>query len=364
MKKLLLIGVILILLLPANSRANPIIPEDLLSEIYFADNEWYLLFSEDAFYWNGVNSVFDLFIMANSQWLSIKQDYQPTYVNGLLLITNSDLVQPVSLNPQSGSMLIQYNSSPYYINQQVNWGLPPGNSIGPVLTGQSIIWTPISNPNSYSVDWWPVKNSQPYFNGGWGQVSGTVNGYLKDQYNNPVELAEIRYLSQYWMYPNGYFTPMTTNSNGYFTKNLYAKNYLLSAVIKDSIEYPLDEWLVMEPGTTVTIDLVVDMTVGISEITKMYRVKLRNYPNPFSHQTTIELEIDNETHFNTGIMMISNLSGSVVSVIPFNRAKFEHNVLKYEWMNDSSLDLPNGHYIITVEMDGTQVAQTKMIITK
>jgi hypothetical protein len=338
--------------------------EDFLTEIYFEDSNWYLLFNEETFYWFEINSIHDLEIYTNDGVLMIKEDYQPTYVSNLLLITNDDLVQPVTINPTAGTIWVEAEGQ-YWLTQQITWGESSGSDVGPLLAGQSINYLPFSYSQSQNM-WIPIKNSSPYYyNGYWnGSWEGTFQGYLSDQNGNPVENAEIKYVSDLMLYPLGSFTPLVTTTGGFFQESLYAKIYQLSKVVKDGNEYEIDYWLNMEPGMTITMDLVVDLTVGVAEIANLYHVTLNNFPNPFSHQTTIELKIDIETHFNTGIMMISNLSGSVVSVIPFNRAKFEHNVLKYEWMNDSSLDLPNGQYIIKVEMDGKQVAQSKMIISK
>ncbi len=364
MKKLLLFATLALSLTHAHVKPNPIMMEDFLTEIYFEDSDWYLLFNEETFYWFGINSIHDLTIYTNDGILIINEDYQPNYVAGLLLITNDDLVQPVTINPSAGTIIVVVQGQ-YWSTQEITWGNPPNTDVGPLQTGQSINYLPFSYNQSQNV-WMAVKNSSPYYYGGYwnGTWKGTFQGYLSDQNGNPVENAEIKYVSDFMTYPLGSFTPLFTTTGGFFQESIYAKMFKLSKVVKEDVEYEINYWLNMEPGITITMDMEVDMSVGITEIAKMYRVKVSNFPNPFSHQTTIELEIDNETHFNTGIMMISNLSGSVVSVIPFNRAKFEHNVLKYEWMNDSSLDLPNGQYIIKVEMDGKQVAQSKMIITK
>jgi len=361
MKKLLLAGCVVIALWPADLKPNPIIPQDVLSEIYFEDGEWHLLFNNDAFYWNGINSIFDLWIMSSWSVLTIKPDYQPVFVHGYLLITNNDLVQPVSISPQSGFVKVSWGPDPFFDQQEMSWGNPPGSSVGPVLSGQSINYVVTENIN-FQTTWWTVKSSQPHYNGGWGNCSGVFQGHLNDQNNNPVNNAEIKYASPYYMYPNGPFTQLFTDEAGFFTKTVMAMNFKIWQIAKDDVEYPMETWIIVEPGTTVTVDLIVDMSVGIVTPGKIYRVSVTNYPNPFTDHTTISLKIDQETQFHEGCIFVNQLNGSLVSIIPINRSQFADNVFEYQWNKKLERNLPAGQYLISVVMDGRQVATSKMVI--
>lgn len=363
MKKLLLAGFMVIALWQVNLKSNPIIPEDVLSEIYFENGEWYLLFNDDAFYWNGINSIFDLWIMSDWSVLTIKPDYQPVFVHGLILITKSDLVQPVNISPQAGFISVSWGPYPFYEQQEFSWGIPPGSSVGPVLPGQSINYIVTENSN-FQTTWWTVKSSQPHYIGGWGGTSGVFQGNLKDQDNNPVDNAEIKYASPYYMYPNGPFTQLFTNGDGFFTKTVMARNYKIWQILKDDIEFPMNTWVMVEPGTTVTVDLIVDLSVGIISHEKIYRVSVNNYPNPFSEQTTIELKIGHETRFDEGYITVSQMDGSSVSIIPIKPGQFTDHLFRYEWNSNQQKNLPSGQYLISVVMDGVQVASSKMILTR
>lgn len=362
MKKLLMLLALALAFAQSPTRANPIIEEDFITEIYFGDGEWYILFNNWAFYWFGITSFDEFSIYTNNGIMMIKPEVEPDFSQDFTVITNDDLIQPVELNPESGYLMLEYYSS--WAIQDFSWGMPPGKAVGPVQPGQSINWLPMVFFENYEVMWMPIKNASPYFTGGYGLFKGHFQGYLKDHNNNPVTDAEIRYVSPYIMWPNSSFTPLITTTGGYFEKELYAKNYKLSNVIMDEVEYPIDYWLVMEPNTTITMDIMVDMTVGIAKPDKIYHLTLTNFPNPFSDQTTIELKIGDETRFNDGFMSISSMTGATITVIPLSRSKFSDNIFRYKWNSTLDQSLPNGQYLITVTMDNRQVAASKMVVAR
>lgn len=362
MKKLALLFTLVFTLTQSPIKANPIVEENFIAEIYFEDGEWYILFNNSAFYGFGITSFDEFYIYTNDGIMMILPDVEPDFSQDFSLITNNDLVQPVVLNPESGYLNLEYWSG--WIMQDFSWGLPPGKAVGPVQPGQSINWVPVVFYANYETIWMPVKNALPYFTGGFGLFKGNFQGYLMDHNNNPVADAEIRYVSPGIMYPNSSFTPLITTGSGFFQKELLAMNYKLSMVIKNEIEYPIDYWLVMAPNTTITMDLMVDMTVGIAKPGKIYHVTLANFPNPFSDQTTIELKIDDNTHFIDGYMRISGMTGSTIAVIPLSWSRFSDNTFRYEWNNARDYNLPDGQYLISVTMDGRQVAASKMVIAR
>lgn len=353
MKLKLLFIVIAILLAFKPTISNPIVEEDIVTEIYFEDGNWYILISHNLFWLYGIESFQDISIYTSNGLLIIDPEFTPSFGNAFTVLTVDNLLEPVSISPDAGELMVYLNVDfQLWLLQEIKWGGIPNSSVGPVLPGQSINYLPLG-----STLWIPVKNAAPYYYNGWwnGTWVGTFQGHLFDQNGNPVENAEIKLSS---------FTTLTTTTGGYFQKSLYARYHHLYEVIKDGEEYEIDYWLNMEPATTITMDLVVDMSVGIAEIAKMYKVKLNNYPNPFSAQTTIELKIDDKTQFSNGVITITNLSGVVISVIPLNRSQFTENLFRYEWSNKTDYNLPDGQYLISVVLDGLQVANSKMIISK
>lgn len=366
MKKNLLISVFVILFACQPAISNPIMEEDIVTEIYFEDGNWYILFNHNVFWIYGIESFQDISIYTSNGLLIIDPEFMPSSGNAFTVLTVENLLQPVSISPDAGELHVSVNlGNQFWPIQEIKWGVTPYSSVGPVLPGQSINYLPFSY-NQMETIWMPIKNATPYFyNGYWnGTWEGTFQGYLYDQNGNPVENAEIVYVSDLFLWPLGSFTPLTTNLEGFFQHDLYAKIYSLNKVIKDNEEFELDYLLNMEPGTTITIDLIVDLSVGMAEIARMYQVKLQNFPNPFSHQTTIELKIDNNTYFSNGVINISNMNGTVLSVIPFTRSRFENNIFSYHWNIESNLNIPDGQYMVSVVMDGRQVANSKMIIAR
>jgi hypothetical protein len=365
MKKLLLAGVIILTLSHYAVQANPIAEEDFITEIYFEDGQWFLLFNNNAISSWGINSFQEFSIYSNNGPLLINPNVVPDFQQPYTTITVYDLLETVMLSPNAGEIELYYDEYSYnWIIQEFSWGTPPGSAVGPVLPGQSINWLPVVFYENYEVVWMAVKNAEPYYTNGYGDFQGIFTGYLKDHNNNPVIDAEIKYVSDNIMWPNSNYTPLITGEGGYFQKDIYARNYNLSGVVKDGIEYPMDYWLIVEPGTIITMDIVVDMTVGIAEAEKIYHVTLNNHPNPFSDQTTIELKIDDATHFSSGNIRITGMNGSIIAVIPLTRSKFNNNIMHYVWNNTREYNLPDGQYLVTVTMDERQVATKKMIITR
>ncbi len=365
MKKMLLISVLIFTLTHYQAKPNPIIEEDFITEIYFEDGNWFLMFNNWAMFFWGINSFQDFSIFTNNGALLINPDLEPDFQQYYTVITVDDLLEPVELSPNAGSVTLYYDDyTGYWIIQDFSWGNPPGTDVGPVLPGQSINWLPVVYYENYEVIWMAVKNAEPYYLNGYGDFKGNFQGYLKDQYNDPVADAEIRYVNPYIMWPNSGYTPLITGSDGFFQKDIYARNYKLSAVIKDDVEYPIDYWLIMEPNTTITMEVMVDITTGIAEVERIYHVTLNNYPNPFSEQTTIELKIDETTHFNDGYLNITQLNGANVAIIPLSKGKFDKNIFRYNWNGAIEKNLPNGQYIVTAIMDGQQVATGKMVIAR
>lgn len=360
MKNLLLISLLILTLTHHTAKTNPIVEEDFITEIYFEDGQWFILFNNNAMSSWGINSFQEFSIYSNNGPLLINPNVVPDFQQPYTTITVYDLLETVMLSPNAGEIVLYYDEYSYnYIIQEFSWGMPPGTAVGPVQAGQSINWLPVVFYQNYEVEWMAVKNAEPYATNGTGDFQGIFTGYLKDHNNNPVIDAEIKYVSDLIMWPNSNYTPLITGAGGYFQINIYARNYHLSGIVKDSVEYPIDHWLIVEPGTIITMDIVVDMTVGIAEAEKIYHVTLNNYPNPFSDQTTIELKIDDATHFSSGNIRITGMNGSIIAVIPLTRSKFNNNIMHYVWNNTREYNLPDGQYLVTVTMDERQVATKK-----
>ncbi|MBE0639897.1 MAG: hypothetical protein IH598_15375 [Bacteroidales bacterium] len=366
MKLKFLFIVIAILLAFQPAISNPIMEEDIVTEIYFEDGNWYILINHNIFWLYGIESLQDISISSTNGPLIIDPDFIPNTSNAFTVLTVENLLQPVSISPEAGALFVAITvNDQYWELQEIMWGTQSSIAVGPVLPGQSINYLPFSY-DQMQVVWMPIKNASPYFyNGYWnGTWEGVFQGYLTDHNGNPVENAEIKYINDLFLWPLGSLTPLTTTTGGFFQESLYAKMYHFDKVIKDGEEYEIDYWLNMEPGVTITMDLVVDMSVGMAEITRMYKVKFKNSPNPLKDQTTIELCIDEETDFIEGMININCLKGSVVAVIPFSRSDFHNNIFRQEWKNGLEYNLPEGQYLISVVMDGKKVADSKMIIAR
>lgn len=369
MKKVLIISLMMVTLLHYHVRPNPYEPENFIAELYFEGegNDWIILLNNFSFQYYGLTNLDFIDIISSGGFFLFNSSFSLDLNEDFTLLTNDDLIEPVYLDRNSGSLTLIYDDWDV-VYQQFDWGPPPYKSVGSILPGQSLNSLTVTVYNGFYSVWMVFKNALPYYlnPGAGGLHTGVFQGYLVDHNHQPVGNAEIKYIDDFYMPPGSYtYTPLITNSVGFFNKPyLRAKNYHLSAVIIDDIEYPIDEYLVMEPQMTITMDLSVDLSVGIAKPEKIYTVVLNNYPNPFSTQTTIELTINDKTQFSDGVINITNLSGQVISVIPLNRSKFSENIFRHEWSNKTDYNLPDGQYLISVLMDGKQVANSKMIITR
>lgn len=136
----------------------------------------------------------------------------------------------------------------------------------------------------------------------------------------------------------------------------------------DLIHYPLgvnlvseiaDEMAMPYDSVTLVVPVLENMTTGVNGIEAAAPIAIRNFPNPFSHTSTIEYELP-----NTGdvILTIRNTTGQLVKVLVN-----ETQAAGKQQVTVNADDLANGTYFytITVQESNTSYTVTKrMVILK
>ena len=367
--KRLLFCLITTILLSIPALSNPIMPESLIAEVYFEEDEWFLLIDNDLLIIYGIEDFQNISICSKNGYFIFKDDFLPDFTQNTI-VTNDALEVPVELDKVQDYLFSAYFNtitSEYIEFTELSWSDYPGEFVGGPNEGQSLIITAIYGwPYSYDIEWWLVKNNDPLLLGGGWDIYGQFQGYLFDENSNPVADAEISYISSYYQQiPGIKFQHLITNENGYFFhEQMYAKNWHITGVIKDSIVYPMDIYISIEPDEVLTMDLSVDLTTGIPNRDNTKLATIGNYPNPFNGKTTFTINYKGYPGFENGYINISDLSGRTISIVPLSRSNFTNNQCEMVWQSDKGSGMPAGNYLYSLIIDGSKVATGKMIINE
>jgi len=353
MKKLHLF-LILALLMAWPAKANPIFLNCALKEIYFVDNDWTIILDNEFLVLVGATSFEGLQIQTNSGELNFKDDFQYIPGSWYTVITNDALKNPVIISPSIGYISVSYYNM--YM-PGLSWSNNPNASVNGPEEGQSLNNYPLVLLDFTVLDWWTIKGNKINCYNSNCSIFGYFSGYLTDQNNNPIPNAEIRYLQDFFMQAM-FFSPLITNQNGYFNRELPAKNYHLFKIIIDGIDYEFDERVTIEPGENNHYDF----QIVVSQVNETFANPspgIANFPNPFSTKTTFYINLDGDYLNLNPMLEIVDMSGKIATIIDLKGATFSGNQMTLEWHNKS---LPPGSYFATVRLDGISRYSHKIII--
>ena len=132
------------------------------------------------------------------------------------------------------------------------------------------------------------------------------------------------------------------------------------------IEFRLGSYILMDQEIIVEIDSnnyyeIVDpnFVVGMIEGLIQEEIQISNHPNPFTNNTTFDLNIPESYRWNEAQITVVDMNGKIVDRIahqyPGNKTG-----QKINWHAPS--DLKPGIYIYTLEIDNKRITSNKMIL--
>lgn len=364
MKKQIL-SLVATLIFSIYSFSNPIMPESIIAEVYFENDEWFLLIDNEFLWIYEIENFENLQIYCSNGLLDIKDDFLPDSTQMFTILTNDDLYTPIEIL-KTGDFLQSFLTNSIYGTIEftyLEWNdVLPSPVCGP-SEGQSLSIIGIL-VGEYDYEWWLVKNSAPLINGGGGSYSefGSFSGYIYDQNNVPVEGATIQYIDpfyqqQFWTY----FDTLITDNNGYFElEYLPARNYFISHIYLDNQQFEIEEYVSIEPESLNFNEYVIDYTVGYQNEKDIQDIEINNYPNPFFKTTQFIINTGNKINLDDVSIYIYDLNGRIVSIAPVRSISGIDDRITCFWNN--STNLPSGNYIYHLLQNENVLAFNKMTI--
>lgn len=341
-----------------NAPANPIMPESLFAEVYFENDDWYLVIDNNLLWSYGIEDFEFIQIFCTDGQLFLKPSFLPDSIHEITILTNDDLLSPVEIN-RSGDCITSFYDN--FELTTLEWNdILPSPVCGP-QAGQSlsIIMIPVEDMN---YEWWLVKNNNPLINGGSLQTYGAFSGYVYDQNNIPVPDARIDYIEPYYIQvPYNCFDTLFTDNNGYFTiDGLPARNYYISNIIKNNQAYSVNEHISIEPNSVNFKVFTIDYIVGCqdSEINKNFEISI--FPNPFRYKTNFIITCKKNQSLINAHIKICDIRGKLITILPVHNLPDINGQIKIKW--SKSAGLKAGHYIYSLNQEQDILASGKMTI--
>jgi len=348
------------------TNANPILPPPTISEVYFDSTGWFIELSYGIFIGNDSLRL----ISTNDTAYLAKGNY---WSGDIRIVTKDSLWTPFLLLKSGDIIKLEIFSSPssWIQIEEICWNNPSCSSVyncnvNSPLLGQSLVWQMISS-GMVILDYWLVKDNYPTpgFND-YNPVSARGNfcGYLHDYTGKPIEKVVLKYCPAEYLI-NSVLPKVETNIVGYFSKDMFAKNYDISFCYNT---YPYDRIIdttisiTIEPDSVNYYEFILDtLLTGIEVIPFNFDYSLSAFPNPSIGKTTISFEIPAGMNSSKALIKIFNTSGEIISIIPVSTSahKEKHSV---NWNIDN--EIPSGMYFYKLELDGIKVASSKIILSK
>lgn len=340
-------------------------PESLIAEVYFENEEWFLVIDNMLLWSFGIEDFDSIHIYCNNGQLLLNPDFLPNLSQDFTILTNDNLLSPIEIN-RSHDTITSYWYDSYYGEFEFTtliWSnILPSPVCGP-LEGQSlsIIMIPVED---MMYEWWLVKNNNPLINGGSYQTKGTFSGYVFDLNNVPVANARINYIDPYYIQtPYNCFDTLITDNNGYFfIDNLPARNYHISNIIKNYQAFSVNEYISIEPNSVNFKEFTIDYIVGYQGLEINQEYKISCFPNPFINKTDFIIDCKKNQPLNNAHIKICNLGGKVITLIPINNLPDKNGQIRIKWSN--SAGIREGNYIFSLHQEHDILATGKLIICK
>jgi hypothetical protein len=344
--------------------SNPIIPPNVMYEIYFGQWSWEIEIMNNEYYAEYEN--------LDSLWLVGKYDtarFEPghSFMPGeLVVITNYDMLTPMYIEQAGDDVrLCEKSGNYFYPLGYLEWGMIYSQVTAPV--GEQSIAIQRFHLPEYDWSDWTAKEQPNTINSNPGDISkkAAFSGYVRDENDQPMENIHLHYCyPQFLYYDSDPTVPIImTNSEGYFhSDNMYCRKY--------SIHFLNGFWgndigdtailINLEPDSANYFEFKLDtLLTGINEIKpSTLQYLINNKPNPSSFNTTFIIETNHPEPDQKGVIKIYSENGFIVDIIPV-MINDEKQEITYDF-NDKAL--ASGMYFYNLELRNHKVASGKMII--
>ena len=339
--------------------ANPIMPGPTLVEIFRDGNDWQITFQNEQV----LEFTLDNCAISTNSGFSEFNDGIDFFET--VTFTNEDLQDSLYIDWESDHIQSYYDDGNGMCAID-GWNFAPianwSNSINPLFDGQSMHGTEPMMDYMFL-----VKDSN--IEGGL-RTKGILEGYVYDVNGDHLENATIKYYrTNSWL--ENIFYPATSDEIGFFSSEIYAKNYEVSVIMNN--EVLIDTFLTVEPDSVIIVDFYTDYDPTHSED---YEIELpasfynlSNYPNPFNPSTEISFQISDFSDQNLEIQ-IFNSKGQKVKTIFLSSCHPElvegRGQISVEWngLNSFGKNCPSGVYLYKLVSGGKELAANKMLLLK
>jgi len=358
MKSLLLI---LVLFVYSTILVSNPIPVQFISELIFDEQSDAYTIELATLYMYGFENLDNIMLCSDAGCSFFKPGINVnTGLEEAILITIDSLQDPLYINPAGDYIYLMEDG--YILDFGMTYGNHPDSKVTAPSTGESILAQLIycmSEPYSF---YWEVKCYPPTPLDSIYHTScrGTLSGYLYDKNLTPIPGAELLYCDENCFgNSNPPLEPIYTDINGYFfNDDMFGKIY--------KVEIRLESVTLMELDINIEIDSnnyyeIVDTNfiVGLTEEFLFDEIQIINHPNPFTNNTTFDLNIPESYPWNEALITVVDMNGKIVDRIAHQNPG-DKTEQKINWYAPS--DLKPGIYIYIVEIDSKHIASNKMIL--
>ncbi|MBP6978150.1 MAG: hypothetical protein PHD61_07210 [Bacteroidales bacterium] len=346
------------LMAPFLLRANPFAPPPYLGEIYFEGDEWFieLILSGDF------HSDLDNFrIVCSSDTAQFKPGID-LYGLEWILITQDSMLSSLSINKFGDFIEIEQGDDGYWwpLGMPIYFGDIEYSYVNYPLPGQSIVNTLVYE--GYDDYYWTVKDNSPTLGSSFFQTTtaGVFSGRVLDQNLEPVSDIQIKYCNDYLL--GQILHPIFTDDGGFFAQIMFGRNYEISFIHSNSSL--LDTTVTIEPDSMTWCNYYLDTVLLPEAVDNMKTLALsfKNFPNPFSDNTTFVIQLPEDTHYQEGRIIVYDMTGREVYDRIIGQEITDTAPVFHHWdLAGNPAVVSPGEYISCLVLDGIVVAKNKSI---
>lgn len=358
MKKYLLL--LLLIAAGLTGKANPIVPQANISEIYVdSTGNWIIEFG----FASGVLEYIDSIRIETTSGSALVISFSvfacdnPNGVfDSLALITNSNLDNSLSIDPLNDFVRVTSYNGDYPVVDYVAIGNATDSYLDCLHDGESIVFNMCGIHNhatsSFSIDKSPTIGDCNDTTG----AMGTFTGQIIDLDGNPFAAGYFFIL----YHPN--YVTVHINPDSIFSERIYARRYTLDTItmyfppqpytkVIYAIE-PID--FCLRPDSIVYQDIVTtSLVTGITEEEADFENAVTTAPNPFTDKVVFYFNFENFQANDQIILLIHDQSGKLIE-----RKQLSIHDTRLDWMPD--LHTSSGIFIFQLLKNNQRVKSGKL----
>ena len=347
-----------LLFLSASLQSNPIPPPSLIVEVYFDNGEWVLVVDNIYMMAWGIEDFEGVEIFSSNGYAYINPDVVPDPDEWVTLLTADDLTQPLEIDPVEDHVGAWVSGG--FTLCDLEWGPDPDDVVSGPEPWQSIVISYVASTPEWNYMFWPLMGASHNCYATACAKHGVFTGYVTDQYNNPVPGGEICYLPDELLFSEfGFYHIITDASGQYLHPYMPARNYHIEKIMFDDAEYPVDEFISIEPNDTLNLDFTIYLT-DINTVANTNKASIRNFPNPFSNVTSFSGCIPDHTPGEVCAIEIVNIAGKIVAIINISSNTWGSGGFSTDW--NAGAHLAKGTYFARLKTGKEMIATTKITI--